>query len=70
MPETILKGQKNRVIRERTELGGRITKLSRFTKTPEFAKLPVDERNRLAKQFGLMNDLHQILTERIDADFK
>lgn len=55
-----------RVIVEKQELDDKITKLLAFTKGEIYRKLPADERDRLRRQFRLMDEYSEVLGERID----
>lgn len=56
-----------RVLEEKEELDGRITKLSDFSNGSIFSSLPADEQERLKKQFSIMRDYSSILGDRINA---
>jgi uncharacterized protein YktB (UPF0637 family) len=54
-----------RVVEERDQLKERIEKLEAFRKGELYARLDSDERDRLARQWGLMHELLDVLDERI-----
>ena len=56
-----------RVIVEKEELDDKIKKLLAFTKGEIYRQLPADERDRLRRQFNLMDEYSKVLGERIDA---
>lgn len=56
-----------RVIDECAEMNERMGKLSAFITTDIFVGLDQAEKNRLVKQAGLMNQLVDVLSERIQA---
>lgn len=56
-----------RVRAEKADLIDKITKLTAFSMTPTFDKLPTDEQRRLQSQLGAMIDYAGILTDRINA---
>jgi len=56
-----------RVIDERTELIEKTTNLSEFIETDLFKSLVADEQERLKRQYAIMMDYCQVLTERIEA---
>lgn len=56
-----------RVINEKSELDDKIGKLVPFLKTRIFAGLPEEEKDRLSRQIGVMQQYSDILNERISA---
>lgn len=54
-----------RVIGEKAELDYKRKKLREFTKSPFFAKVDADERNRLSRQLLIMDDYSAVLGDRI-----
>lgn len=56
-----------RVVQEKSELDEKIGKLVPFLKTRIFAGLPEEEKDRLARQLGVMQQYSHILNERISA---
>jgi hypothetical protein len=62
-----LQPHQQRVVDEKAENDERLTKLIAFTKTPIFAGLDSDERNRLDQQAATMAMLSDILGDRIAA---
>lgn len=56
-----------RVLEEKEELDGRITKLSDFSNGSIFPTLPADEQLRLKRQFSIMRDYSSTLGDRINA---
>lgn len=62
---------KERVVVERDVLVQRCALLSRFIHTADtFPTLSTVEQARLRYQLMLMNELHSVLCQRIDSDFK
>ena len=62
-----LPAHQQRVVDEYHELFTRTTKLSYFFNNPIFLKLPADEQVRLNKQWKVMQEYGQVLSERIAA---
>lgn len=56
-----------RVVAEKEELDGRLTKLIAFLDTEIFAKLDAAEQDRLRRQSAIMTDYSVVLGERIAA---
>ena len=56
-----------RVVDEKTELDGKLRKLSAFLSTPIFTSLEQGERTRLTSQERVMGEYSFILGERIAA---
>lgn len=56
-----------RVVDEKNELDGKITKLSDFSNGDIFKTLADDEKERLTRQFSIMRDYSAVLGERIAA---
>ncbi len=57
-----------RVVNEKAELDGRLSKLKDFIDTnPHFVPLPQDEKDRLIKQSEVMKEYSDILDQRIAA---
>lgn len=56
-----------RVIDEQAELNARLEKLTAFTFTETFEKLPDEEKGRLNRQHGIMGQYSEVLGERIAA---
>lgn len=56
-----------RVVKEKSELDEKIGKLVPFLKTSIFAGLPEEEKDRLGRQLGIMQQYSDILNERISA---
>jgi hypothetical protein len=56
-----------RVIEERDDLDGKLTRLTAFFGVPLFHSLPDDERNRLTTQAQHMTAYLRVLNERIAA---
>lgn len=56
-----------RVVAEYVELKNRTVKLRAFLDTTTFADLHEYERDRLTRQYGLMADLAEVLSDRIEA---
>jgi hypothetical protein len=56
-----------RVLDEKGELDGRLSKLREFFATPTFEALDADERDRLTRQSQVMGEYSLILNERIGA---
>lgn len=54
-----------RVVDEKTELDGKIEKLTAFFSNPIFETLPIDEQCRLKAQVWYMAGYSSILTDRI-----
>lgn len=56
-----------RVVTEKEELDGKLTKLIGFFETPLFAGLDEAEQDRLKRQSAAMTDYSVVLGERINA---
>jgi hypothetical protein len=56
-----------RVIQEMKELDEKIVKLDDFRHGKLYETLPVDERDRLTRQYAHMKDYSNVLAERIKA---
>lgn len=59
-----------RVVDEKADLDGRITKLEAFIGGPgmaTFLNLPADEQERMGRQLALQRELSAVLGERIAA---
>lgn len=56
-----------RVVDEKSELDAKITKLADFSNGSIFENLPLDERDRLQKQFSIMRQYSEVLGDRINA---
>jgi hypothetical protein len=57
-----------RVVDEKKELDEKLDKLKAFIETSSiFKSLPVDERDRLGRQFDVMAEYSSILSQRIAA---
>lgn len=56
---------RDRLAIERDELATKFVKLGEFIDGPAFGALPLDERNRLGRQFAVMGDYLAILQARI-----
>jgi len=54
-----------RVVTEREELVHKLDKLTEFLKGDLYRSLSVDERERLARQHGIMEQYSNVLAERI-----
>ena len=69
MPKDIkdLQPYQQRVVEESNQIDDRTNKLKLFLKTDTFKGLPVAEQKRLYKQLELMQDLGDVLRERIEA---
>ena len=61
-----MKGFKERVIQEKSDLDEKIGKLQVFINGDVFLGLPLDERTLLNQQLSLMKDLSRVLGERIN----
>ena len=59
-----------RVLLERAELQDRLTNLRHFLESRKFSELTEAEQSRLTRQWRAMSDYVDVLTERLDADFK
>jgi hypothetical protein len=62
-----LQPHQQRVIAERAELRERLDKLTCFISTQDFLGIQYAEQNRLIRQQGLMQELRDVLDERIAA---
>lgn len=62
-----LQPHQERVVAERDELTVKTGKLAIFIGGPVFGGLPVEERNRLFRQFTSMYEYASVLNERIAA---
>jgi hypothetical protein len=62
-----LQPHQERVIAERDELRERIIKLTTFINTQAFLDIQYAEQRRLIRQQGLMQELRDVLDERIAA---
>lgn len=62
-----LQAHQQRVVDEKKELDGRLSKLLCFFQTPVFCELPEAERSRLRNQARFMEGYSAVLQERIDA---
>lgn len=60
-----MEAYQERVVIERRELSQRFEKLATFVNTPEFAKLSLDERKLLNRQYSAMQEYLIVLDERI-----
>lgn len=56
-----------RVVEEAAQLDERIDRLYAFTASPDFRRIPEDERNRMIRQLRAMGAYSAILHERIEA---
>lgn len=57
-----------RVVDEKKDLDEKLDKLKAFIETsPIFKSLPIDERDRLGRQFDVMAEYSSILSQRIAA---
>ena len=54
-----------RVLQEKADLDDRLAKLTTFLETDTFRALPEEDRELLFLQWGLMQDLSDILAKRI-----
>ena len=54
-----------RVVSEVRELRGKLDELNQYVQTEMFNRLPSDEKDRLMKQRGLMNEYAAVLDDRI-----
>ena len=54
-----------RVIQEKKELDEKLEKLDTFVRSEIYKTLPVEEQNRLLKQYSIMESYSHILNERI-----
>lgn len=55
-----------RVVDEKSELNGKIEKLTDFIESDQFIVLDVDERHRMREQWVVMRMYSKILSDRID----
>lgn len=62
-----MQAHQQRVVDEKTELDGKLTKLTAFYDTPVFAGLDKEEQNRLTRQGQVMSEYSDILGQRIAA---
>ncbi len=62
-----MKLHQDRVSPEKQELDGRLERLNKFVKSPEFDKVTEDEQERLLRQSKIMDSLSVVLGERIAA---
>jgi len=60
-----MKPFQQRVVSEVRELRGNLDKLNQFVQTEMFNQLPSDEKDRLMKQRGLMDEYAAVLDDRI-----
>lgn len=69
MPKDLkeLQPYQQRVVEESKSIDERTNKLKLFLKTDTFKSLPVAEQKRLYKQLALMQDLGDVLRDRIAA---
>ena len=56
-----------RVVDEKSELDGKIEKLSAFIESDQFVRVDEEERDRMRQQLRTMQTYSGILGERIDA---
>lgn len=63
----MLEPHQQRVVKEKEELDIKIKSLIAFIPTAIFMKLDPAEQNRLKRQLTLMQDLSDVLRERIEA---
>ncbi len=66
-PATGLQPHQQRVIAERADLQERLDKLTLFINTQAFLGIQYAEQRRLIRQQGLMQELRDVLDERIAA---
>ena len=62
-----LQPHQQRVVDEKVELDAKLALLQKFWNAPMFETLPVEEKQRLLKQGGLMMGYSAVLGERIAA---
>ena len=62
-----LQPHQQRVVTEKAELDEKLNALQKFWKSPIFDGLPVEEKQRLLKQGGLMMGYSAVLGDRIAA---
>lgn len=63
----VLEPHQQRVVQERKELVEKLVRLRSFAGSPNWSKLPEDERARLFRQTQLMDEYAKVLNERIAA---
>ena len=65
---TLMQPHQQRVVNEKKELNEKLDSLIAFIETsPIFKNLPADERERLGRQFDVMTEYSNILSQRIAA---
>lgn len=63
----IMQAHQERVITEKTDLDGKIERLTAFTSQETFKLIPVEEQERMTRQLGIMRQYSGVLAERIAA---